>query len=258
MLENNQDDFPEFIAREQRMRLENVIYPFLSEQLKPLKAIELFQAGKFLTLLDSSAGIVKHADSPDFIISYNGEIIGLEHQRIFNKDNVQKVKSFSKLFNDAAEFFKAEHPELKLVANCYLKTNNFSFSKFDTDKLKKEISDYIFALASNNLLVKKPSYIDTIRYYKATIVSFTYEPGPRDVIYIDTESLKKAIAKKELLVDRYKTNSKIEKQWLLIVIDSLSADSFDLSDKDFLINSQSNFNRIYLMEEFMETIRRLK
>jgi hypothetical protein len=65
--------------KEQERNLELIIKPFLSKKIGKKQRVELCQVGKFLTLLDYYPHIVKHCASPDFIISYNGQIIGLEH-----------------------------------------------------------------------------------------------------------------------------------------------------------------------------------
>lgn len=148
MFEINPDDLKKAIdaLKEQRQRLEKVIRPFLSSDLAYKQTLEVCQVGKFLTLLNQPSQIVVHDDSPDFIVSVNGEKIGLEHERILNGEKVAVIKSVEKLFNDAAEIFKVKYPGHNLLANCWLNTDNFTFKKSDTERLKNEIADYIFGL----------------------------------------------------------------------------------------------------------------
>jgi hypothetical protein len=236
--------------KEQRQQLDSVIRSFLIDGLSHKQTIELCQVGKFITLLNKPSQIITHGDSPDFIISYNGEKIGLEHERVFKTDKVEAIKSVGKLFEDAAELFKKNYPDHKLLANCWLNTDNFTFKKSEAEKIKVEISEYIFNLVSNNLTADKPSYIDRVRIMKHSKVNFGYNPGGNVVTNINKETLETPITKKNHLVDKYKSNSGVDKQWLLIVIGSTSPDSFEYEASQFAVEVNSKFDRVFLMEDF--------
>jgi hypothetical protein len=116
--------------------------------------------------------------------------------------------------------------------------------------LKEEISKYVYEIITSGQTIEKPSYIDNIRIMKHSQVSFCYNPGGYVVNNLDKESLENAILKKEPLVEKYQTNSGLQRQWLLIVIGSTSPDSFEFSDSQFKIEMNSKFEKIFLMEDF--------
>jgi hypothetical protein len=252
MFEVNPDDLKKAIEalKVQRQTLEKLIRPFLSSNLTYKQTLEVCQVGKFLTLLNLPSQIVIHDDSPDFIISVNGEKIGLEHERILNRKKVAAIKSVEKLFNDAAEVFKVKYPGHNLLANCWLNTDNFTFKKSDTEKLKDEIANYIFGLYAGTCTLEKPSYIDRVYLMKHSQVSFCYNPGGHVVSNLDKRSLESAILKKEPLVEKYKVKSGLSKQWLLIVIGAVTPDSYEYGDNQFKVDISSSFDSVFLMEDF--------
>jgi hypothetical protein len=256
MLEINKEDIMAELQafklrhKEQRKQFDSIISPFLSGNLNKKRSIELCQVGKFLTLLDKPTQIVEHSDSPDFIILYNGQKIGLEHERIFKEENVSKIKSVAKLFDDAAIVFKELYPNKNVLVNFWLNTDSFVFRKSEADRLKEEISKYIYYRLTNEHAVEKPSFIDHIVMMNHSQVSFCYNPGGYIVSKLDKQTLENAIHKKESLVEKYIGKSGINKQWLLIVIGSASPDSYEFSESQFDIKMKSNFEKIFLMEDF--------
>ncbi len=88
-------------------------------------------------------------------------------------------------------------------------------------------------------------------------VAFKYNPGGYVTSNIDTETLQKAINKKELLVEKYKKYSALERQWLLLVIGGVSPDSFKFNIEPVDIAKSSQYERIYLLEDFDARLWRL-
>jgi hypothetical protein len=87
-------------------------------------------------------------------------------------------------------------------------------------------------------------------------VVFCYNSGAHFVKELDTETVKLAIAKKDPLVDSYKLNSNLDEQWLLIVTDAASIDSHELNAELIKRGLESNFNRLYVLDDFSaKTIR---
>src|SRR5674476_1480499 len=82
--------------------LDKIIRPFLNDNNNRKQNIELCQVGKLLTSLDGRLSILDRRESPDFIICYNGEIIGLEHEEIVDNNLAKSIRSIEKLFRDAA------------------------------------------------------------------------------------------------------------------------------------------------------------
>jgi hypothetical protein len=256
MIEVSKDQLKRSIeeSNNRKQQLGKIIKPFLSDTLSQKQKIELCQVGKFIMLLDQPTEIISHRDSPDFIISYNGENIGLEHERIFKSDKVKSVESITKLFSDSAIIFKTLYPEHKLLANCWLNTQHLSFKNSEKAKLQKEIANYVFSVFTNSNSFAKPYYIDQVDVMKHTDVSINYNSGVNILSDIDSTVLEKSILKKTALLDKYKKHTKINKQWLLLVIGSKRPDSYEFGNKQFKIDINSNFDRVYLLEDFVSTL----
>lgn len=212
--------------------------------------------GKFLTLLDENSTIVKQGESPDFIILFEENKIGLEHQRIFKLGEVEFIHSVKKLFDDAAMLFRKEHPEIKILANCWLTASDFKFTKAESTNLKKEIADFIYCIVTKQKTLR-PKYISRVLIMPHTDVDFEFNSGGFVVEYIDDEFLKSAIEKKEKLVSSYIKKSNLKQQWLLLVIGDVGPHSFRFRLEQITPIESSKFDRIYLMEDFDGKVWRL-
>jgi hypothetical protein len=243
--------------KKQRNIVYSIIHPFLLPSLTSKQRIELSHVGKFIMLLDEPASIVTQRDRPDFIISYQEENIGLEIETIVKLNKVQSIKSVEKLFEDAAELFKREHPNCNVLANCWLTFTDFKFKKSQVETLKKEIADYIYRIYSRDGDNSKPQFISKVILMKHPNVAFTYNPGAYAVNNLNNEILAAAIAKKEEKISDYRNNSKLHKQWLLIVIGSTGPQAFEMYANEINITSPSEFERIYVMEDFNGKILRV-
>lgn len=243
--------------KKQKDILDPIIRPFLVPSLTSKQRIELCHVAKFIMLLDNPANIVMQRDSPDFIISYKGENIGLEVEAIVKPQKVESIKSVEKLFADAAELFKREHLGCTVLANCWLTVNDFKFKKSQVGALKKEIADYIYRKVSNDPTNTKPHFISEVILMKHSDVSFTYNPGTYAVNNLNNEVLDAAIAKKEGKVFNYRINSGLHRQWLLIVIGSTGPHAYEMYPNEISISKTSEFDRIYVMEDFNAVINRI-
>jgi hypothetical protein len=241
---------------EKSSQLENVIRPFLSQELSSKKATELCHVGKLINLLDKPSEILVQDESPDFIISYDGNKIGLEHSKIVIKDKVKSIKSLNKLFDDSADYFKLKYPDLNVLANCYLTTNNFSYKQDKVPELKHNIATYIYGLITNDHSVEKPYFIEDVDWMDHSDVSFCYNPGGFCVTNLDTKPLIDAIKHKERLITKYREKSGLKNQWLLLVIGSSSPDSYEVRH-ELNIDIKSEFERIYLLEDFSTKLLRI-
>lgn len=243
--------------KEKRESLDEIIRPFLNENNNRKQNVELCQVGKLLTLLDGTLSILDRRESPDFIICYNGETIGLEHEEIVDRNLVKSVRSIEKLFQDAADVFAKKYPKNKILANIWIKDVKFKNEKRNAEKIQNEIADYIYLYLSNPQ-TDKPYFIDDVLIMKYSGVSFIYNSGGHVVQSLDNEKLMGAISKKERLLNSYRLNSKIERQWLLLMIGRPTPDSFEFYNGKLPVNIYSNFERIYLLEDMAEILYRIK
>ena len=242
----------------QSNNLEIIIRPFLTDNLSEKQKIEICHVGKFLTLLEGKIEIVERSESPDFIISFNGEMIGLEHERIINTSNKKNIKSKSEFFFNAAKIFKTKYPGYNVLVNFWLEDLKFEWKKNEAPKLWDQIADYIYSQINKDTLGLKPEFIDDILIMNHNKVCFKYNEGPYYVNNIEKKLLFEAIQKKESKLNNYKYNSKLEKQWLLIVIGETSADSYEFEEDHDTIEIKTDYDKIFLMEDFNCKLREIK
>lgn len=239
------------------MRIDAIIRPYMSDNLNRKQGIELCQVGKFLSLLDFPTTIVERRESPDFIITYDGEAIGLEHESILDEKIAADYQSVSGLFNDAAKLFSHKYPEIKILANIYLSVDRFSFKKHERAALTDIIIDFISKYLYDSTSIK-PDFIDSLTISKHSRVNFVYNPGAHYVESLSEERLISAIEKKESKIADYIKKSNIHKQWLLLTTGTYSPDSFDYGDPPFRRNIISDYDRIFLLEDFHSVLWRIK
>jgi hypothetical protein len=225
------------------------------ETLSEQKNLELCQVGKFLTLLeDQNAKIIEQRESPDFIISVDDRMVGLEHEIILNTQN--QFQSTKNIFRLAAKEFEKRYPDIKVLANCWLTTNDFNYKQKDKKKIIGEIVEYIYGMTQKSK-VKIPDFLDDVIISKHSGVSFSVNNYISNIESLDDLTLSKAIKKKEDLIERYISNSQIKDQWLLLVIGQVSPDSYKTNGLFSSFNS-SRFERIYLLEDFQSKKYRIK
>lgn len=225
--------------------------------LSDQKKLELCQVGKFLTLFENEfTEIIEQCESPDFIISINNRRIGLEHELILNGKNVKQIQSVKNLFKLAAKVFKDKYPNIKVLANCRLTIDNFSFKQNDKKIIVDQIVAYIYSLTQNSVN-NKPDFLDDVKISKHSGVSFSFNAEISNIELLDNSTLSLAIMKKEALIEKYIANSGIQEQWLFLVIGQVSPDSYEIDELDFKV-TDSRFERIYLFEDFKSKKYRLK
>lgn len=250
----------------------NKISSFRKEGISKKQSTELWHVGKFLSLLGDSAEIILQDDRPDFIISYEGRRIGLEHQRII-KPTIADSKAIENIISESATTFKAKYPDVNFLAAIYWGNPNFRFTKNDSDKIKTEIAEYVYEVYSRigiydgnsniaiyeetNASVTKPDYIDEVHLTPYSDLEFYYNPGGYVISNINQQTLQSEISKKETLVNSYKENSKVNEQWLLLVLSTTSPHSFHFPrDENFVTNT--SFDKVFVLEDFDNKIYEIK
>lgn len=230
-------------------KINSIINPFLDEKLSRKEVVEICHVGKFIAVWDETIQLVEKRESPDFVVNHQGEKIGLEVERIFNHKEVENIKSKQGLFESAAQKFQSQYPQFKLLANFGL-TDNFQIKGNKKSDLIKEINEYMFAKANKNIL-NKPSFITGVDIMPHTGVSFNFVEGVYMATDITETTIKDAIEKKELKFNKYKEHLGTERQWLLLVI-GIGSDSYniEIEELEFTEEIESQFEHIYLLEDF--------
>ncbi len=122
---------------ETKDKLKAIVAPFLTDNLSDKNRLELAHLATFINSFDESIKIIEQRESPDFIIEYKGNYIGLEHERIFNDEEVANIKSKEAIFNKAAIEFEKKYSGIKVLANFWV-TEGYKF----TGKETSEIADF--------------------------------------------------------------------------------------------------------------------
>lgn len=175
-------------------RVLKLITPFNSNDLVEKKKIELWHVGLFVSLLNNEAEILIHDDVPDFIVSYKGRKIGLEHQRILVEPSIGFSNSFKTLVSMAANVFRIKYPNINFLAAVYWSSEDFKFKKADHNKIANDIADYIYEVYVNigvwnaeigssifdlyeQFNSNKPNYIERVSLTPHDRLDFDYNPG---------------------------------------------------------------------------------
>lgn len=250
-----------------------IISKFQTDELSDKRSQELWHVGKFLSHLGENVKIVCHRDKPDFIISYEGRSSGLEHQRIL-KQSVSDSKAIEKLISEAADVFKSNHPEINFTAAIYWANLNFQFKKSDSERMKLEIADYVYQvynkigvedahssahiIESPGLLnIAKPEYLEKVHLTQSDALDLYYNAGGYVISNIGQQTLNEEIARKEPLVNSYKSESHLSEQWLLLVLITTSPHSFHFpADGRFSITT--SFDKVFVLEDFDNKVYEIK
>lgn len=253
---NNPDEIKE---AEERIRVmqnkqKALLVPFLDDNLAQWKdelsekdQLELSHISKFILVFDESIKIAKKFERPDSIIEHNNRMIGLEHERIFNHDEVSAIKSKQGLFEKAATEFAKRYPKIKILMNFWL-TDGFGFRPNQKSSLIEEIVNFVYEFETK-MNPSYPSYIKDVFRMPHSEVFFVFNEGAYSPTEMPETSVFEAIKKKEVKIADYKANSEIETQWLLLV-SGIGSDSFDLKSFSFKKDFESQFEHIYLLEDF--------
>lgn len=236
-------------------KIEAIIKPFLNDDLSKKEILEIRYVGKFIVCLDRRINILEKRESPDFIIEYQNEKIGLEVKRFFNLEEVQNIKSKEALFEKAALEFENSNPEINVMVNFWT-IKGFQFEGKEKKSLIKEINDFVIAkISGSNPLY--PSSIEKADFIPHSSLSFIYNEGaysPEDVTELTLEA---AIQKKEVKFEKYKNNTELDRQWLLLV-SGIGSDSFNFEDAELHKEIESQFEHIFLLEDYEARVAEIK
>lgn len=249
-LNNLEDSLADFLEKD--FALGQIINPVLDKfHFEKKEVIEICHIGKFLLNIDPNIKIIDkpRPPNPDFILNFNGLLIGLEHTRIVD---VQKASSYYRivnLFDIAASDFMTKYPEKHICATFKLKNDNLDFKENEKKYYIQLINNFVLA-ASNGDFSSQPYFIEKIRIMPNSIVSFSYLENNFTGKELSKEEMQKSIFKKEEKLQKYYSqNDQIQKFWLVLMVGSLSSISFKIND-NINYRTDSIFDKVYLMEDF--------
>jgi hypothetical protein len=243
----------------EKNELGKIIYPIIEKYNLPQKEIiEVCQVGKFIYKLNENLSIIEKPNPPrpDFIIKNNVTLIGLEYTRIFT-ENSKKYNRIKSLFEYSEKVFSNLYPNENIFASISLYDDNLEYHQHQKNDLANKIARYIQSLIINQEGLK-PDFIEEIRLMKHSNVSFSFNEKNWQSPYLTNTRLKEEMKKKETKLEIYKRNeNEINEYWLILLIGSLSSVSYQLNENENY-ESQSEFDRVYLMDDFNAKIIRVK
>lgn len=218
------------------------------------KILEVCHAGKFLMLLGYNLIIDKLSEKPDFILSDGNEKIGLEHQILLEAEIKEKEGFFENIFKLAGNELDSDPEVPNFLANCFLHSDlNYKLNQkaYMISQIKTVVKEYVL----NDILIENP-IIERISKMPHSRKYISPNLGGWWQRKITAETIKDSILKKERKITTYKSCG-IDKQWLLIVIGGLGESSFEI-DENLKIEITSEFDKIFLMEDFNSKLYELK
>lgn len=235
-------------------KLKELIHKHLMSHESKKKKLEIYHTGKFLLFFDNLK-IEEVREEPDFILSDGKDSIGLEHKIVVQEKSKKREGYFERIFELAETEINQDVELPNFYASCYIKSNT-NFGKKDekylTELVVSVVKEYIF----NNKL-NENAIINKISLQPHSGKGIHANMGAWWVKYFTNDLLEKSIKAKESKVLNYREKSGIEEQWLLLIIDSGGESSFEMG-KDLKLEFETKFNKIFVLEDFKNTLYELK
>ncbi|HWJ29376.1 MAG TPA: hypothetical protein VNS32_22745 [Flavisolibacter sp.] len=268
------EQYQQFISNE-KLEIKKIIEPYHSE-LKAegnndKKIAELIDLGKFIYSIEQAKGekieIVSCGESPDFIVRFNGELIGIEHTRIIDKEIVVEKSLLEQSIVTAKELVLEKNARITGLYNIFISSSeplmhhpNYgemsgeertAFKDF-SKTVASQIANYILSL-NNGEPIEKPSFIEKVVRVEAP----NFEVNLREEYFlkeITKEKLLASIIDKERKLDSYKRDG-VNKYWLFMVLDGVVAkSSFKVSIENLPQDHDSKFDQVIIFDNFSKGI----
>lgn len=239
--------------------LDDLIDPYVSELLTDRiknrqKILELCHLGKFLIFFDGKYQINEVTERPDFIITDGIKLIGLEHQIIVEFDAKAREGFFQNIFDQAEEKLKTDSDLPNFLANCYVMPYaNFKINQKEEliETVRKVVKEYIL----NDNLIENP-IIERISKMPHSQKSVNVNLGAWWTKDITKKLVEEAIKNKQEKLLNYQQEG-IDEQWLLIVIGNTGDSSYDM-DKNLKADLNTDFSKVFILEDFRNNLYQLK
>ena len=242
---------------------EQVFDSFVDKFLEPLdysntqnnqKILEICHVGKFLFLHDKDYIIHEVSEKPDFILSGQNNLVGLEHQTVVDKKSREREGFFQNIFQNAELELQKDNNLPNFLANCHL-LPYINFKLNEKKKLIDIVVNTVRQYVLTEVLIENP-IIESIYSMNHSQISLSVNLGAWWQKDITQEIIQKAIDKKDKLLFTYKSES-IAEQWLLLVIGSTGESSYRIDRLENLY-IESLFDRVYIMEDLYSNLYQIK
>ena len=256
-----------------REDIERLMAPFDYKSMERKSAVELYQAVILILCLDEELEIIEgDREEPDILLQgREKEKIGLEVTTIRKKSTNLILQS---IFNNIREIFEKTDVETKGFFSFYI-TINFPSepTRAEREIITKQTIEYLNKVIKieldndsdffKNPIFKilteedsKPNFIEKIAFSTASKLEFFFNEGVTTSSPLEDEepltaALINAIRKKERRLKTYTENTNTANQWLLIINEGVSSESYDTEVfKDSAAKIETDFEKVFLLTEF--------
>ena len=217
------------------------------------KTLEICHTGKFLLFFDNLK-IDQVTEKPDFILFDGNNKIGLEHQIIVESKSKEREGFFQNIFELAEIELKEDKDLPNFLASCYIEPYaNFKLieKEYLIETVKKVIKEYVL----NNNFIENP-IIESIFLQPHSQKNIHANMGAWWQKNITIETIENSIKKKNSKIASYRAKG-IKTQWLLLVIGSSGDSSFEM-DKNLKLVMETEFDKVFVLEDLRNTLYELK
>jgi hypothetical protein len=217
------------------------------------KTLEICHAGKFLLFFENLV-IHKVTEKPDFILFDGINKIGLELQIIVDSKSKEREGFFENIFELAEKELKEDDELPNFLAGCYIEPfTNFKLNEKEylVETVKKVIKEYVI----NNNFIENP-IIESIHVQPHSQKNIYPNMGAWWQKNVSLEIIENSIKKKHSKIEAYKEKG-IKTQWLLLVLGGLGESSFEM-DKSMKLEMESEFDKVFVLEDFKNVLYELK
>ncbi|WP_338769213.1 hypothetical protein WAF17_09380 [Bernardetia sp. ABR2-2B] len=218
------------------------------------KILELCQVGKLLGTYFNDFEIKEVTEKPDFVIT-NGQVsIGVEHELILDNEAKAKEGFYENICEKVEINLQNDDSIPNCLVNLYLK-GNLSFKVNDKVNLISDLTEIVKKFILTDTLIENKIVRDAhkMRHSRKNVIpnfgAYMQKTITKDLIF-------KHIEKKKDKIATYRKNTEL-KQWLVLIIGGLGASSFEV-DESFDMNIETDFDKVFLYEDFRNQLYELK
>jgi hypothetical protein len=255
------------------------------------KKRELINLGKFIVAKGDDVSIIEVREEPDFVVKWQNQKIGMEIVEVIDEVARQKAQKNEWLINQIHKTFKEHFPNTHLFFSLSFEIDITNITKKEKKRLQQEIEyrhpefldkSKLFKLTHPGKYTKEElsqkAIIIANKLYECYIQSHTnlnddlvklWRFNPHDELYLSLsigysagsprDLIISNIRNKETLIEKYRSNSSTQKQYLLMVIEGSSGYSdYSFIDVNMLVELDVKFDKVFLFDFFKSEIFILK
>ncbi|MBN8672814.1 MAG: hypothetical protein J0L56_01705 [Chitinophagales bacterium] len=207
---------------------------------------ELMDIARFILFLKEDVKLISMGESPDFIIEINGEQIGIEHTRVYDKALVAMISNLEKVCKDVQQALSLKAPDAKKIFN--IQFNYDKISQIDRKSLVPILLEYLFNYLSDQA-IDNPEIVKKISVSSHSTLEIVLSEEYLSK-GIATKDLDVLISQKEQKLKKYEANCGLKNIYLLVIVDGVSEKSDHDLSPELLPQREFSFNNIFVFNPF--------